>query len=631
MEPQGLDRNAILGILLMSLILGVWMISTAPSPEDLARQQAAADSVATLQSPTTADTEIGPDDGASEERSAPIGAAFAAASDSAAAPARDVTVRTDRYEATFSTRGGTLTRFRLLGYDHATTDSPVELVSDEAGALALEFLPAQGATVDTRSLAFTPVVAGQPFAGDSLRALAGPAELRFETRVPGADGRPGVLRLVYSFTPDSYDIGLRVEAVGTDVLARGGYDVVWNGALPLAEEDPKGETVQAGAYLRSGGETESIHLTEPSQAEPITRTGAVDWIAVKTKFFIAAVIPNSPSVATGAELTGQQVGTAGETGFGQDFTARIEMPALPAGQAQALTLYLGPLELRRLATYGLYDTVDFGWGGWMTRPIARYVIAPTFAFLSTFIPSYGLVIIVFALLVKLVLWPLTAASYRSAAKMRELQPELAALKEAYPDDPQKQQEGMMGLYKSRGVNPLGGCLPMLLQYPILIALWHFFQSTLVLRGEPFLWAHDLSAPDVILNLPFTIPAYGNYVAGFTLLMAGSMILSMRLSQPTGGAITGQQKAILYMMPAIFLFFFNGFPAGLSLYYLAFNLFSVVQQRMVNKQVHEQALKGEIKGLPVQKDPKATGKANGQSNGRAATKAVTGANGRRGKK
>ena len=632
MEPQGLDRNAIIGILLMSLILGVWMISTAPSPEDLARQQATADSVAAVQRTAPADAEIGPDDGDAEEPAGTPNPAFAAASDSAASPAREVVVRTDRYEATFSTRGGTLTRFRLLGYDHATTDEPVELVSDEAGALALEFLPAQGATVDTRALAFTPVVAGQTFAGDSLRALSGPAELRFETRVPGsAPGQPGVLRLVYTFTPDSYDIGLRVEAVGTDVLARGGYDVVWNGALPLAEEDPKGETLQAGAYLRSGGETESVHLTEPSEAEPITRTGAIDWIAVKTKFFIAAVIPTAPTVATGAELTGQQVGTAGETGFGQDFAARIEMPALVAGQAQALTLYLGPLELRRLAAYGLYDTVDFGWGGFITRPIARYVIAPTFAFLSTFIPSYGIVIIVFALLVKLVLWPLTAASYRSAAKMRELQPELAALKEAYPDDPQKQQEGMMGLYKSRGVNPLGGCLPMLLQYPILIALWRFFQSTLVLRDEPFLWAHDLSAPDVILNLPFTVPAYGNYVAGFTLLMAGSMILSMKLSQPTGGAITGQQKAILYMMPAIFLFFFNGFPAGLSLYYLAFNLFSVVQQRMVNKQVHEQAQKGEIKGIPVQKDPKAAGKANGQANGRPATKAVTGANGRRGKK
>ena len=624
MEPQGLDRNALIGILLMSLLLGVWMVYTAPTQEQAARQQATADSTAAAESRAgpPADAEIGPDRPA--ELAAPTDSAFAAA-DATSGADRLVTVRTDRYEATFSTRGGTLVRFRLLGFDHATTTEPVELVSDRAGALAVGFVPPQGAYLDTRSLAFTPLVGAAPFAGDSLRATDGPAELRFETPMPaaaGGGGRAGALRFVYTFAPDSYDVGMRVEAVGTDALARGTYDLTWSGALPLAEDDPKGETVQAGAYLRSGGETESIHLTEPSEAEPITRTGAVDWVAVKTKFFIAAVIPTQPTVASGAKLTGQQVGTAGAEGFGQDFAASLEMPALAAGQSQAVTLYLGPLELRRLATYGLYDTVDFGFGAFMTRPIARYVIAPTFAFLSTFTTSYGLVIIVFALLVKLVLWPLTAASYRSAAKMRELQPELAALKETHPDDPAKQQEAMMRLYKERGVNPLGGCLPMLLQYPILIALWRFFQSTLVLRGEPFLWAPDLSAPDVILNLPFTIPAYGNYVSGFTLLMAGSMIISMKLSQPSGNAVTGQQKAILYMMPLIFLLFFNGFPAGLSLYYLAFNLFSVVQQRMVNKQVHEQAAKGEIPGVGAAA-PKVMGKpkTNGRTNGRLTTDAI----------
>ncbi len=133
--------------------------------------------------------------------------------------------------------------------------------------------------------------------------------------------------------------------------------------------------------------------------------------------------------------------------------------------------------------------------------------------MSTFLPNYGLVILLFALLVKLLLWPLTAVSYRNAAKMRELQPQLTAVKEKYGDDPQKQQEAMMGVYKTAGVNPLGGCLPMLLQYPLLIALWRFFQSTLVLRGESFLWATDLSAPDPVLPLPFTIPFIGRLPRG----------------------------------------------------------------------------------------------------------------------
>ena len=583
MEPQGFDRNALVGILLMSLLLGVWMIYSAPSPEDVARQQAARDSVAAVQATTAAMPEADAAADAEEGLAAPTDSVFAAVGDG---PGQTVTVLTDRVRATFSTDGGTPTSIQLLDYDHAESDELVELVSNPRGALSVGFTPQRGAYLDTRTLAFRPVVDGAPFEGDTLRGVEGPVEIAFETPAPG-----GALRLVYHFEPDSYDIDFRVEAPGTSLLD-GGYELLWDGALPLAEADPKGETTQAGAYLRLGGETDVLHLKEAGTPDAIVRTGTVDWVAVKTKFFIAALIPAEGTTAEGAELSGTQTGEVGEAAFGQDFRARMEMGRLASGQADAFTLYLGPLELRRLAAYGLYDTVDFGFGQSVTRPLARYVIAPTLAFITGFIPNYGVAIILFALLVKLVLWPLTAVSYRSAAKMRELQPQMALIKEKYGDDPQKQQEATMRMYREAGVNPLGGCLPMLLQYPILIALWRFFQSTLVLRGQGFLWAPDLSAPDVILRLPFTIPFYGNDVAGFTLLMGLSMIISMRLSQAGSSTMGGQQKVIMYMMPAVFFFFFNGFPSGLSLYYLAFNLASIVQQRMINKQVHTAHEKGE---------------------------------------
>ena len=585
MEPQGPDRTALLGILLMSLILGVWMVQTAPTPEQVEAQRAAADSLAAVEAARA--------DAIEAEDAAPLGgtAVPSAPTDSSlfgralGGPERTVTVVTDRYEATFSTRGGTPVEFKLLSYDRAETDAPVELVSNEQGALALEFLST--GFVDTRSLSFTPVVGGERFTGDTLRVAEGEAELAFEAPVGG-----GALRLVYGFEDDSYDVDLRVETPGTDVLARsGGYELVWSGALPLAEADPEGEVQQAGAYLRSGGETEFIRLDEEGEADPLTRGGQIDWVAVKTKFFIAALIPESETES--ASLEGVQTAEAGDEAFAQDYSARVEMRALAAGESDAFTLYLGPLEIRRLAAYGLYDTVDFGFIGFMTRPIARYLVAPVFAFLSTFIESYGLVIIVFALLIKLLLWPLTAASYRSAAKMRELQPQLAGVKEKYGDDPQKQQQAMMAVYKEAGVNPLGGCLPMLLQYPILITMWTFFQNTLVLRGESFLWAADLSAPDPVVPLPFAIPFVGDYLAGFTMLMAASMVVSMKLSTASSsGAMAGQQKVLMYMMPLVFFFFFNRFPSGLSLYYLAFNLFSIVQQRLVNKQVHEAHVAGE---------------------------------------
>ena len=607
MEPQGLDRTALLGILLMSLILGLWMIQTAPTPEQVEAQRAAADSAAAAQAALEAPEPEGPE-AQTEALAAPTDSAFAAAE---GRPARLVTVVTDRYEATFSTRGGTPVSFRLRAFDRASTDEPVELVSDSLGALAVGVLPRRGEYLDTRALAFTPVVGGQPFEGDTLRIEDGEGEIRFESPIGG----DGALRFVYGFHHDSYDVDFRIETPGTDLLAQGGgYELIWDGALPLAEADPQGETQQAGAFVSSAGNTESVKLTEPGEAEPVVLTGAIDWVAVKTKFFIAALIPQGPT--DGARLGGVQAGEADDAeGFAQDYTAALEMPALRADEAAAYTLYLGPLELRRLADYGLYDTVDFGaWVGWMIRPIAQYAVAPAFAFLSTFIPSYGWVIIVFALLVKLLLWPLTAVAYRNAAKMRELQPQLTAVKEKYGEDPQKQQEAMMRVYREAGVNPLGGCLPMLLQYPLLIALWRFFQSTLVLRGESFLWAADLSAPDPVLPLPFTIPFVGDYLAGFTMLMAASMVISMRLSMSSSSGMGGtQQKVLMYMMPLVFFLFFNRFPSGLSLYYLAFNLFSIVQQRLVNKQVHDAHERGETP--EIDKAAAAAEKAAGKKNGR----------------
>ena len=605
MEPQGLDRTALIGILLMSVLLGVWMITTAPTEEELlaqreAQEQADAQAadpaeealdVAELE-PADADALVAPTD------SALFGRALGGTP-------REVTVRTDRYTAVLSTTGGTLTSFRLTDFARAGTDDAVELVSNPAGALALGFSPPTGAYLDTRTLQFRPAVGGEPFALDSLRVTDAPRELSFEAPVG-----EGALRFVYTFSPDSYDVGLRVETPGTDVLARS-YSLVWDGALPRTEAAIQEEVIQAGAFGRLGGETDFVRPDEAGEAEPITRSGRVDWVAVKTKFFLAAIIPDASVQSDGYELTGSQVGEVDvPDAFLQDYQARLELDGLGAGEADAFTLYLGPMELRRLAAYGLYDTVDFGFGAFMTRPIARYFIAPSFAFLSTFIPDYGLVIIVFALLVKLLLWPLTAASYRNAARMRGLQPQMNALKEKYADDPQKQQQAMMGLYKEAGVNPLGGCLPMLLQYPILIAMWRFFQVTLVLRGQGFLWAEDLSAPDPILNLPFAIPVYGDFVAGFTLLMGLSMMISMRLSM--SGDIGGQQKVLLYIMPVFFLAFFNRFPSGLSLYYLAFNLFSIVQQRMINNKVEKEAEAG---GPAVGKKADAGANGRARSNGK----------------
>ena len=274
MEPQGLDRTAIAGIVLMSLILGLWMIQTAPTPEQVEAQRAAADSVAAAQA-TAEEVETAPDSvdvlGAP---TAPTDSSFTSAD---SRPERRVTVVTDRYEATFSTRGGTPVSFQLRSYDRAGgTGEPVELVSSEDGALAVGVLPRRGEYLDTRALAFTPVVNGQPFAGDTLRIEDGEGDIRFETRVGD-----GALRFVYGFHHDSYDVDFRVETPGTDLLSQsGGYELIWDGALPLAEADPQGETQQAGVFVSSAGDTESIRLTEPGEAEDVVLSGSIDWVPV---------------------------------------------------------------------------------------------------------------------------------------------------------------------------------------------------------------------------------------------------------------------------------------------------------------------------------------------------------------
>ena len=520
-------------------------------------------------------------------------------------------METDRFVATFSTRGATPVSFRLTDYRRAGTAAPVELVQDTtAGALALTLALARGRAVDSRALYFQAATSGGAFDGDTLRVTDAPATLVFD-----APAGSGVLRMAYTFAPDDYLVGLEVSAPGSDVLVEsGGYELSWNGAIPLAEANPEDEVVSGGAYVSWGGDTDRLPLTEAGTPEPVRATGTVDWVAVKTKYFIAAILPgngegNAPETE-GAELEGTRSGEPGRSDFGERFTARLALERPDAGGADAFRLYLGPMELRRLGPLGLYDTVEFGFGQAVTRPIARYVVAPTLAFLRTFIPSYGLVVIVFALLVKIVLWPLTASTYKNAARMRELQPQMEAVKEKYGDNPQKQQEEMMRVYKEAGVNPLGGCLPMLLQYPLLIALWQFFQSTLVLRQHGFLWAEDLSAPDVILQLPFAIPLYGDFVAGFTLLMGLSMLVQMKLTtQPTGNA--AQMKMMMYMMPAVFFLFFNRLPSGLSLYYLAFNVFSIGQQQWVNR--HTKPLSAEVKGAPTNPG---SGRGKGAVNGKA---------------
>jgi YidC/Oxa1 family membrane protein insertase len=606
-EPED-QRNVIIATILVAVIMFAWMFWFSPPPQ---QQQAAAPDT-TQQAQQAQPSTATPDTPATDEATGSTQAADAGESqtvqrdrppqpeapapDSITAAAlegteRPVVVETDLYTAVLSTKGATLERFTLKEYKQFNQTDPVQVVDTTAGGtLSLSFRTPTGKKVDTRALYFSANTDA-----DTVRVTDEPVTLTFEAPL-GA----GALRQSYTFHPDDYDLGLAVQQVNPASFATNeGYSLTWHGGMPYSEGGEEDELQYTGLYAYSGETLESLTLTDQEHSEK-RLTGEISWLAVKNKYFTAALMPDNPGYVDGATLVGDKVGRATSTAAFKELTGELRMPR-PRGEAHVdqFHLYAGPIDYYNLADYEreLYAMVDYGWDWfeWMTKPLAKWVYIPMLTYLGGGLPEwffggglpYGVVVILMAVLIKTVVYPLTKSSYRSMAQMRELQPKMEEIREKYDDDPEKQQEEMMNLYRETGVNPLGGCLPMFLQYPILISLYQFIPKSIQLRQKSFLWAHDLSAPDKILELPFTIPFYGDYVAGFTLLMGLAMIVTMRVQSTGGGAAGGQAKMFMYAMPAVIFFIFNRFASALSLYYLFYNIVTAAQQKWINMQLEKE--------------------------------------------
>ena len=369
-----------------------------------------------------------------------------------------------------------------------------------------------------------------------------------------------VVRKTFTINPDSYQIGIVFSFEKPDLyISRGQYIVSWAGGVASTEKNTKDEYTYFKGYAYLGDE-----LLEPSapegRIETEKQTGNTRWTAVKTKYFISALIPETPAV--GAEVLGSTV----------DGRPRFETRMRQnVSSSNRYSLYVGPLDYGRVESLGvgLENTMNLGWA--IIRPLGRLV---TWSLKKMYgiIPNYGLVVILFAVLVKIILNPLTKKQMVSTRKTQALQPQIQRLKEKYKNDPQKLNKAQMALFKEKGVNPLGGCLPLLLQMPILIAFFTVFRSTIEFRGAPFFgWINDLSQPDTLT----TIGGFPLNVLPF--LMGATMFLQQKYMSPTTGD-GGQQKFMLYAMNVFFLFLFYSFPSGLNLYYSVFNILSIVQQK-----------------------------------------------------
>ena len=594
------QRNVIIATVLVAVILFGWMFWFSPQQPS---QQAAAPSdtaqtTATTDTATEASSTAAAPDTASDPAAARTTAATpppAPSSDSVTAralqgTARQIVVETDLYTAVLSSKGATLQRFTLKKFKQFNQVDPVQIVDTTAGGtLSLSFRTPSGTKVDTRSLYFT-----TEMQGDTIRVEDESRSITFATAL--GDGE---LQQTYTFHPDDYDLGLSVRQKNpASFVTASGYELAWHGGMPYSEGGQEEELTFTGLYAWSGGEIESLTLSDGDHSDK-TLNGSVSWLAVKNKYFTAALMPDNPDAVRGATLVGDKVQQASTEAAYKQLNGSLRMPrGQTTDHVDEFHLYAGPVDYYSLADYerNLYAMVDYGWDWfeWITKPLAKYLYIPMLTYLGQGMPDwmggglpYGVIVILMAVLIKTLVYPLTKSSYRSMAQMRELQPKMEELREKYDDDPQKQQEEMMNLYRETGVNPLGGCLPMFLQYPILISLYQFIPKSIQLRQKSFLWASDLSAPDKILQLPFEIPFYGDYVAGFTLLMGLAMVVTMRVQSTASAGGGGQMKALMYAMPAVIFFIFNRFASALSLYYLFYNIMTAAQQKWINMQLEKE--------------------------------------------
>ncbi|MEX1269860.1 MAG: membrane protein insertase YidC [Balneolaceae bacterium] len=591
-----MDKNTVTGLLLIFVITMAWAFYTMPGEEDLQQQrleQARQDSIAAAQAerqqddPVVEDTEQAAPTSPQTETSEPRGqetlSAMGVFREASYPDTVKTVIRNSLYEIELSNLGAGPVKYVLLG--HNTWDqNPVQMIRDTSrSTYSLGFLSTQNYNIETDELLFEPLFDDEVIEISSDES----AELSYQLNL--GDGS----RIVFTYTFHSgqymFDLEIELEQMEQHISGTN-VDFGWKSPLNLTERDRNQDALATAAYIYAGGELEKFQLDEAGTNEQRIN-GTIDWVSTRTRFFGQFIKPLSGSNA--AILYGEITGPVGEPGTEHIYRSTIQS-GISGNSTLSYQLYSGPLRYYDLQEFDehAYDVIEIGYAmiRWFADPLVRFIIIPFFALGSTFISNYGLLIILFGVLVKLLLFPLTQKSFKSMAAMKELQPQMAEIKEKYKDDPQKQQKETIALYKKAKVNPLGGCLPMFLQFPILITLFFFFQNSMIIRQESFLWASDLSAPDYILNLPFSIPFMGDQIAGFVLLMTAAMFVQTQISggmsggaAPSGGP---NMKAFQYIMPVMLLFIFNNFAAGLSLYYLVYNVLSVAQQAIINKQIHD---------------------------------------------
>lgn len=478
--------------------------------------------------------------------------------------ARDIIIETPLYRGVLSTLGGDIKEWQFKEYSYHNGD-PILLVQNGVNNLSI-ILPSKFDSLNTSRYNFS--------CNDSLVQLAaGEARtITFEREI--APGK--LVRKAYSFSGGEYAVGLAITLENVQDLVDGyHYNLRWHTGLGTTEPNLQNDMTDTKAYTFIGDDLLDLDVSDEAYKELKEDERDISWAAMRTKYFACALIPESQP-ARGVKLSGTTTYVPSADARLKSYQIDLKMPLARQGPtSHQLKVYLGPLEYDTLERLGVERIMNLGWS--IIRPFS-WAALKSLQWLHNFVPNYGLVIVIFSILIKIILHPLTKKSNESMKQMQVLQPKMKELQEKYSKEPQKLNEEMMKMYREYGVNPLGGCLPMLLQMPLLFAMFTVFSSTISFRQAPFFgWINDLSLPDTIFTLPFSIPFYGNHVALLPLLMGITMFIQQKMS------ITDpKQKAMIYVMPIMFTLMFNNFPSGLNLYYALFNVLSIIQQKYMTK-------------------------------------------------
>ena len=617
-----MDKKTILGIVVVAvLFLGFAYVNTKQQEkyqQEMAAWQAYQDSVAAASRPAVpaADSAAG---GVAESAVAASGEATApeAAADMAEtvrqrriaamgeyltaaqeAEPEEFTVENEVMTVRFSTRGGQITGVTLKDYTkyapRGQRDQLIELMDPASARFDMSFYVKNGLNnvkVNTMDYVFR----AEPVetAGDARRvtmrlAVAENAWLEYEYLIYNKQA-PERDYLV--------DFNVRLVNMAPQMANQTLIGIDWSNVSYQNEKGFQNENMYTTLAYRFPGESSIEELGMSDGAKSKSVSTAVNWVAFKQQFFSSVFI--APQNVSSANMAFDTAAPGSE--LLKSFSVQMAVPYSAQVEGYDFAFYFGPNKYAILkkvtdnngADLHMERLIPLGWGifGWVNR----WCVIPVFDFLRNYIGSFGIIIFILVLLVKLVISPLTYKSYVSMAKMRLVKPQIDELAKKYPkpEDAMKKQQATMELYKKAGINPMGGCIPMLIQMPILIAMFRFFPASIELREQPFLWADDLSSYDSIVNLPFSIPFYGDHVSLFALLMAVSLFgyswFNYQQTASSQPQMAGMKFMMVYMMPIMMLLWFNSYSSGLCYYYLLSNLFTIGQTLVIRRIVDDEKI------------------------------------------